>query len=160
MFLSSRFRLTGLPCSPQSAAGSDPVRPNQRGPPKRIQRIPPFWRRFPPETVRRIVARIRAESGPSPASFRARVRINSRSALRPRTSNRALPLRETLPEALKRPFLRRRAHWSGSTRVSSVLDQMSFAAQASRNACSIIIKHAQLMKAPSIEASKRQPLST
>jgi hypothetical protein len=44
-----------------------------------------------PELIRRTPARRRAESGPSPARHFARDRINSRSASRPRTSNRAIP---------------------------------------------------------------------
>ena len=56
-----------------------------RGERRSALRIPPFGDGSP-ETVWRIAARIRAESESSPASLRASVRISSRSAPRPRTS--------------------------------------------------------------------------
>ena len=60
------------------------------GEPRSALKMPPLFGGSP-ETVRRTSARIRAESGLSPASRFASDRIRSRSARRARTSKRAIP---------------------------------------------------------------------
>src|SRR5450759_3852949 len=87
-----------------------------RGDRRNALRIPPFFD-CSPEMVRRTVARIRAESGPSPASQLA-------SGVEPKNLEPDHPsLLEALPVAVQRSFLRRGTH-GRFLRISSNISRL------------------------------------
>jgi hypothetical protein len=110
ILVSSRLLLTGQPLRPAVTGRLRSKLAPTRGERRNALRIPPFFGGSP-EMAPRTVARIRAESGPSPASRFASDRIKPRSPVQSQNLEPGHPsLVEALPVVFQRSLLRSGPH--------------------------------------------------